>query len=234
MENNLLPEVNRNLYEVKQILERNQLKIDRICLEMDRKLDTLIKNTHDIPTLVVILPLVETGYNMMIEKRCLLVFMCSHTRQLVPCGDSKEKNGFIISAKREWVKQVAPVAHLCLNILVDRVGDAIPAAVGSFYPDSAGFQSALKSALSLLGSHLSDNISSACASQPNQEFILNNTVFEEGSRAAYNAMKIFLCGKDIEACTGLVQKTAGGHTAWIKNDPEVIQSFHDRNGRRLE
>jgi len=203
-----------------------------LLVEMNRTLDTLIKNTHEFPTLAVIFPL-EIGDSLM-ETRCRLVFMCSHTRKLVPCGDTEEKNGFIITATREWVQQVAPAMQCGLNVLADKMGDAI---LGKLYPDRTMLQSVVKGALNLVGSALSDKMSSTLHSIQNQEFasiLMKDTVLEEGSRAACDAMRSFLAGRDIVASTGLIQQTAGGHTAWIKNDPEVIKSFHHRKGRRLE
>jgi hypothetical protein len=203
-----------------------------LLVEMNRKLDTLIKNTHEFPTLAVIFPL-GIGDSLM-ETRCRLVFMCSHTRELVPCGDTEEKNGFIITATREWVKQVAPAMQCGLNVLADKMGDAI---LGKLYPDRTMLQAVLKGALNLVGSALSDKMSSTLHPKLNQEFasiLMKDTVLEEGSRAACDAMRSFLAGRDIVASTGLIQQTAGGHTAWIKNDPEVIKSFHHRKGRRLE
>mmetsp|Transcript_12450 Transcript_12450/g.17012 ORF Transcript_12450/g.17012 Transcript_12450/m.17012 type:complete len:250 (-) Transcript_12450:124-873(-) len=197
--------------------------------QIDQNVMFLIKDTHHFPTLAVILPL-DLGSTLWERRRCRLVFMCSHTRKLVPCGDTPEKNGFLISVTSEWVKQVAPFVQCGLSFLGSGMGDAI---LRQLYPDSTMLQAVLKSALSMVGSSLSTTASSAIALQPHQEFLCNTPVLEEGSRAAHDAMRSILADKDI-ASTGLVQETADGHTAWIKNDPEVIQSFHDRKGRRLE
>ena len=140
-------EMDRNFLE----MERHRLETERHRLETDQILHTLLQNTHDFPTLAVILPL-DTGDALMVS--CRLVFMCSHTRELVPCGDTEEKNGFVFSRTREWVQKVAPYVQYGLNFLGDKINDSI---LDKLFPNQSMLQAAIKSAQSLVGAPISES-----------------------------------------------------------------------------
>jgi len=86
-----------------------------------RLLKTLIYNVHDVPTLMVLLPMPSKEgikkYNPrnLLRDRAKLFFICSYTKELVPCGP--KKNGYTVSVLKPWVKRAIPVLKVGLLIL---------------------------------------------------------------------------------------------------------------------
>jgi serine/threonine protein kinase len=93
------------------------------------KLNTLLRGTYSVPTLMVVLPqphshkasnatvkstLQSLDPRKFIQDEFRLHFMCAHTLRMVPCGP--KGHGYKFSAIKPWVKKAAPLllVGLCL------------------------------------------------------------------------------------------------------------------------
>ena len=92
---------------------------ERIAINT-RLLRTLVYNTHNLPTLMVLLPVSKEGFKKfdprnLLRDRAKLVFICGYNYALVPCGP--KKNGYTVKNLKTWVKKAIPVLKVGLLLL---------------------------------------------------------------------------------------------------------------------
>ena len=75
--------------------------------EQKQLLHTLIQGPHDLPSLVVMFPVpaASSGLGRLnpmnaVQDRFVLMLVCAHSLQLVPCGP--EGHGYGITESKEW------------------------------------------------------------------------------------------------------------------------------------
>ena len=141
----------------------------KVCPEMlesvQGKLTLLLRDTHSIPTLVVVLPKVHHSFvskkNPMriLKKEAVMFFVCSETWQVVPCG--KDGNGIPLSDFKDAVKKAASVLTvglICLKLGLLAGGVPLPLPIGGISKLLSGdgelCQQYLDSAVGLLGNTL--------------------------------------------------------------------------------
>lgn len=94
-----------------QLLERQA--------EQSSMLQTLIKDTHKVPTLVFFIRELPSGLRRasplrLVRNTYRLFFICSHTHQIVHCGP--DGMGYLIKVPKAWVKYAAPVLQVsCIS-----------------------------------------------------------------------------------------------------------------------
>lgn len=139
---------------------------------MTAMLHTLVRGTHSIPTLAVILPFVNSGHSgigsafrfvkeapmSLVRHRYRLYYLCSHTHQVARCGP--EGKGYEINVTKQWVLDAAPVLRVGLLLLkVALLAGGLPLPVPDISPllQDAGVQAKyLDAALSLVQRPLED------------------------------------------------------------------------------
>ena len=86
-----------------------------------RLLKKLVYNTHNVPTLMVLLPMPVKGgikkfdLRNLFRDRAKLFFICAYTYKIVPCGPKKK--GYTVTNLKTWVKKAIPVLKVGLLIL---------------------------------------------------------------------------------------------------------------------
>ena len=197
-----------------------------------RMLNTLIDNTHGLPSLIVIFPSIDNKSPVQNEYR--LFFMCSYSLQLVPCG--KNGDGYIFTEPTEWLKKAAPVLKVGLSLL------RIALSVASGFPvtiPGSGFLSNIKNkgtaiddVLTLLGTN--DKYVGHGNNTHGPEFLSGLYSDDESVRSAYYAIATLMEKLDKNLLyLHMVKKTSkSGITKWIRNDPKIIDLFEKFNGER--
>ena len=86
--------------------------------ELAAMVRALTANTHGIPTLAIVLPVVSDSWiskanpmNLM-RNQYRLYFLCSHTHQIAPCGPKGK--GYKITMTKQWVLDAAPMLRVGL------------------------------------------------------------------------------------------------------------------------
>ena len=137
----------------------------RMMKEMQDEMVILLRDTHSIPTLVVVLPEVHSSFlskanpMRLFADRYRMFFICSHTRQLVPCG--RNGDGILLTKCKAWLKTAAPVLTvglICLKLGLLAGGVPLPLPIGGISKllsdDGELCQQYLGSAVGLLGEAL--------------------------------------------------------------------------------
>ena len=208
-------------------------------------LETLLRTTHNVPTLMVLLPEVKKGLERfnpihIIKQKARLHFLCSHTLQLVRCGP--EGKGYPVSVTKEWLKKAAPYLEVGLAMLRialhGATGITLPLAnIQSVTADTISSTQYLQSAFTLMKDEeatLYNSLDELMKGRQINSKGISDMLSAENTRGAYETIKLFLDKEDPALdFTGLIKCTANGKTAWIRNSAAVIQSFKQNNGQRL-
>lgn len=138
--------------------------------EMTDMLQTLIKDTHHLPTLAVIVPEVAPrsvfqsvlhSPTRLFRHRYRLYFLCSFTHQIAHCGSGPDGGGYRITRTCDWVKQAAPVLRTGLLLLkLAALAGGLPIPVPDISPllkDADRHGRYLSAALRLVDNPLSDH-----------------------------------------------------------------------------
>jgi hypothetical protein len=207
--------------------------------ELNAMVHTLLADTHGIPTLAIILPVVSTSWKSrfspmrVVRDRYRLYFLCSHTHQIAPCGPKGK--GYKITTTKQWVLDAAPVLRVGLVLLkVALLASGLPLPVpdlSSLLVGSKVHAQYLNAALQLV-THPPDGAVEIADIVMQQTLdaidahdysdLLHITAGQEtrlleGSRKAYRAIERLLAeeGEDIGLTCGLRQVTHRGKTAWV-------------------
>ena len=244
---------------LKQIKTCEQIKqqlasIEMDTAEIDKKIDanqrllrTLVDETHSIPTLMVLLPVLKKGIKKydprnLYRDQGRLVFICAETMQLVECG--KNGKGYEVNTLLPWVKEALPVLKVGLMLLqvgLCASGFPIPlAGLADAVLGNADKQSFLKSAVGLLQGNntsldsLGSDLDSVLAEKEVAAAIRGLQAGEHKAniRHAYKVLYAFLKDQDPTLLhLGMVKVIShGGRVGWVKNDPTIIQKFVEKNG----
>ena len=207
--------------------------------------DTLLQNTHDFPTLMVLLPdEPKTSFSRLnpsriVNKKARLHFICSYTLQLVPCG--AKKKGYKVSVTKEWVKKASPYLHVGMMMLcISLASIGIPVGLSDIQltNDKEEQSLYLESAFDILkseGENLHKSIDELKDDKNKKHNVLSEMLKGEKSREAYSFMKRFLEEEDpYMQYTGLVKCTSkSGKTAWVKDEEAVKISYQEMDGDKL-
>lgn len=228
---NLLQQNNQSM---QKLLEGNDV-LKRMTL-------TLIKNTHNV-TLVVAFPytpknLVKRAAHLTVRDHYRMLFVCSHTLQIVPCGPNGK--GYKIEVPKEWVRRAAPVIKVGLIILrlalVSMTGVAIPIPIEFGGIDYFGNTDATLGCIDTALRSFDTNFDEALDAKEMSKRFLNELNREnEGKLEAYLAIKEVLLSMDKTMQYIGVEKVTNeaGETAWVKKDEEIIRSFQASRGNKL-
>ncbi len=202
----------------------------------NNKINTILQDTWRIPMLAVVL---KTSKNRVFRDDYALHFLCEHTLQLVPCGPNGEGFEFkqLKTKYASIFQKLAPVLMIglvMLKIAVTVYGIPIP------LPDLKDLSQEV--ATKLLNEIITDldvhdvdtNIQEIARSPNPLQMIDQVAVTTEQQREAYESLMQFLDKQEYKPHKfGLVKVTCekSGITKWIKNDPLVIKSFRDNEGR---
>jgi hypothetical protein len=214
---------------------------------LNNMLQTLIAGTHAIPTLAIVLPEISSGWKSvthpmrLLRNRFRLFFLCSHTKQIAPCGP--DGNGYKIQVTKKWVRDVAPVLRVGLvlvKVALQASGLPLP------MPDLCSSLTGPKAQCMYLDAAL-QVVTRAFDDDPSQEHIYddkekllteydvsgtaNELQLQEGSRKAYETIKKVLDddGHDIAMTCGLRQVICPntGKTAWVLDNDATEQAWRD-------
>jgi hypothetical protein len=204
---------------------------------MSNKLSTILQDTWKIPTLAVVL---KTSKRRVFRDDYALYFLCEHTLEPVLCGPDGE--GFEFKQLKKYYadkfKKMAPVLMvglIMLKIAASVYGIPIP------LPDLKSLTAEettkmLNDTISDLDVHDVDARIKALASSNNPLDVVNQvSLTTEQQREGYEALLEFLDKPEYRPHKfGLIKVTCekSGITKWIKDDPAVIESFKDNEGRR--
>jgi serine/threonine protein kinase len=232
--------------KMKQYLDSikdNTAEMDKKIAENRRLLSTLVDDIHNVPTLMVLLPVLKKGIKKydprnLYRDQGRLVFICAETMQLVECG--KNGKGYYVNTLLPWVKEALPVLKVGLMLLqVGLLASGLPIPLAGLVDaafDPSDKHSFLQSALGLLQSNssvvsLSSEIDSALAEKKVAAAI--RSLLDGGSkgeiRHAYKVLNAFLKEQDPTLMhLGMAKVISkSGRVGWVKNDPTIIQSFID-------
>jgi serine/threonine protein kinase len=215
--------------------------------ELNSMVRALTANTHGMPTLAVILPVVSTGWKSkfspmrLVRDQYRLYFLCSHTKQLAPCGPSGK--GYKITMTKQWVLDAAPVLRVGLVLVkVALLASGLPLPVPDLCSALVGCAvhcKYLDAALQLVA-HPPDGLLDT------SDLVLEQTLdavdthdysdlvetgdgskLQEGSRKAYETIKEILGrdGVNIPLTCGLRQVTHRGKTAWVLDNDATEQEW---------
>jgi hypothetical protein len=242
-----LAEVHGELSELKSnqaLLGQKVALVLRESEELAAMVRTLLKDTHGMPTLAVILPVVSISWKSrfspmrLVRDQYRLYFLCSHTNQIAPCGPKGK--GYKVTMTKEWVLNAAPVLRVGLVLLkLALLASGLPLPVPdlcSALVDKAMHIQYLNAALHIV-SHPPDGVLG------NAEYTMQQTLdaidahdysdyktpgaemrLQEGSRKAYETIKEIL-GRDavnIPLTCGLRDVTHLGKTAWVLDNVDVV------------
>jgi hypothetical protein len=209
--------------------------------ELRAMVRALTENTHDMPTLAIVLPAVSTSWKSkfspmrLVRDQYRLYFLCSHTKQLAPCGP--QGKGYKITMTKQWVLDAAPVLRVGLVLLkLALMATTLPLPVPdlcSALIDNAMHVQYLNAAL-----HLVMNPPDALGQA---EFVMEqaldaidahdiadvvkDALKKEGCRKAYETIKLILDGVNIPLTCGLRKVTHGGKTAWVLDNDATEQDW---------
>jgi serine/threonine protein kinase len=249
-----LVEVQSELAELKknQILLGKQMEESLAShADLNAMVRALAVNTHGVPTLAIILPVVSSSWKStfspmrLVRDQYRLYFLCSHTHQIAPCGPKGKGKGYKITMTKQWVLDAAPVLRVGLVLVkVALLASGLPLPV----PD-------LCSALAEKGMHAQYlNAALHVVSNPpdaaltSAEYTMQHTLdaidehdyseykdagaearLQEGSRKAYEAIKEILGrdGVNIPLTCGLRQVTHRGKIAWVLDNDSAEKDWRD-------
>jgi hypothetical protein len=240
----------QTLEQVKQMLasiKKDTSEMDKNIDANERLLRTLVEETHSIPTLMVLLPVLKTGFKKydprnLYRDQGRLVFICAETKQLVECGPKGK--GYKVNTLLPWVKEALPVLKVGLMLLqvgLSASGVPIPlVGLAEAVFGQSDKHSFLKSAAGLL---LQDNISpdslgsdlDSAQAEKEVAAAIRGLQLEDHKgniRHAYKVVCAFLKAEDPTLLyLGLVKViSSSGRVGWVKDDPTVIQKFIENNG----
>jgi hypothetical protein len=257
--------VNGNLVSLQHQLER--LLFDQEALgrhistvladntALNNMVQTLISGTHTIPTLAIVLPEVSHSWESVTQPTRLLrnhfrlYFLCSHTKQIAPCGP--EGKGYKIEVTKLWVQDAAPVLRVGLVLVkVALLASGLPLPVPdlcSALADATKHCKYLDTALQLVTHPPDDDLKSAehvmkSALETAEAYDVNNLVtehsvanegcklqLEERYRKAYETIREVLVaqGHNIALTCGLRQVTCSrtGRTAWVLDNDATERAW---------
>jgi serine/threonine protein kinase len=240
----LLKEI-QTFEQVKQMFA----SIKQDTTEMDKKIDanqrllrTLVDETHSIPTLMVLLPVLKKGIKKydprnLYRDQGRLVFICAETMQLVECG--KNGKGYEVNTVLPWVKEALPVLKVGLMLLqVGLLASGLPiplAGLAEAVLGQSDKHSFLKSAVGLLQDNISaDSLGSELAEKEVAAAVRGLQAGEHKGdiRHAYKVLYAFLKDQDPTLLhLGMVKVIShSGRVGWVKNDPTIIQKFIEKKG----
>ena len=221
--------------------ERNSNKFEI----MSAMLQTLVANTHGIPTLAIIVPVVaksmlgsfRSGPLNIVRNQYRLYFLCSHTHRVARCGP--KGRGYKISVTKQWVIDAAPVLMVGLALLkVAMMAGGLPLPLPDLSPllkdtDHTKF---LNAAMFLVQNPPDnsgdvnielDKVSQVEAGDVLTEENVKALTLKKGSPHAYHTIKQMLSkeGVDIVLTCGLRQVTEKGRTAWILDNDTTEQEY---------
>ena len=196
-------------------------------------LQTLISNTHSVPTLAVILPVTNQGSiaGDILQNRFRLVFVCQHTLLPAICGPSGD--GYEISITRDWVNKAVPllqVGRVLLKEGLAQMANTVTAFVNSDMVDAAftllGFpENVMNVAETAKYKDLVNQFQTGVDVTVNDLTKYVNSSAQE-SRSAYEAIRSFLADQDPTLLNlGLQFVQSGGRHGWIWPLPSVEESF---------
>jgi serine/threonine protein kinase/GTPase SAR1 family protein len=242
----LLPlPINDALQEIKGGLEKQ-------IAAQTAMLNTLLRNTHSVPTLVLVLPAVQKSKSLiqhfdprnLVANNYVLYFVCSHTLQIVPCGPQGQ--GYQFRRMREWVKAAAPVLLVGLSLLqlgLTSSGIPIPIpGISQLFDTVNTYQNYIDAAISSLQDTFQSTADSPDAPETvhkdhgdlsKQPATINTSA--EGTRAAHQAVQDLMAELDPTLqFSGMrfVTDAESGISAWIADNDEVESSFHQMQGAR--
>jgi serine/threonine protein kinase len=219
---------------------------------------TLISGTHTTPTLAIVLPEVSKSWvgslkspMRLLRNHFRLYFLCSHTKQIPPCGPGGK--GYKIAVTKKWVQDAAPVLRVGLVLVkVALLASGLPLPVPdlcSALADATKHCKYLDAALHLVTHPPDDDLKSAehvmkSALETVKAYDVNNLLAEhgvttqtnqlqlqEGSRKAYETIREVLVaqGHNIALTCGLRQVTCSrtGRTAWVLDNDATERAWRD-------
>ena len=220
--------------------------------KMTIMLHTLLRGTHMIPTLAVILPDLPPSSLLgrvwaapmnLVRSPYRLYFLCSHTRQVAICGP--EGLGYRIEVTKQWVLDAAPVLRVGLVLLkLALMTSGIPIPVPDLSPmcRNIGLQTKyLQDTLGLIGGVNLDASKVDSALETIDEIAIEDALsahggmgrggmsLQEGSMKAHELIKEVLKEHmhSITQTCGLRQVThkGKGETAWVMDNDATEQAF---------
>ena len=218
-------------------------EIEKSLIAQTARLDVLIKNTHHIPTLMVLIPVVKKGVQKLnfLRDEARLVFFCSVTLERVPCG--KDGDGYKVNTLKPWVKKAIPVLKVGLILLqLGLLASGVPIPVAGL-ANSAIDQATKKQYLSFAANMLQQQgtVLDVAMDEMHAKTVAGEAVRDlqqndSDTRSAYEAISLFL--KEVDPTLqylGLTKQTSrSGKVAWIKqNAPEVLKQFMDTDGANM-
>jgi hypothetical protein len=247
--------VHQRLDDLSVTLGRQIQKVLEDNAALKNMVQTLIAGTHDIPTLAIIVPEVSRDWQgithpmLLLHNQYRLHFLCSHTKQIVPCGP--EKTGYEIKVTRKWVKDAAPVLQVGLVLVkVALLASGIPLPVpnlSNLLTDATKGSKYLDTALQLLKCPIEDAADSAMHTMNSplenvEVYDVDNLVAEHGvttvagrlqlqerSRKAYETIKTLLentHGRDFVKSCGLRKvEHSSGRTAWVLDNDATERAW---------
>jgi hypothetical protein len=164
----------------------------------------------------------------LVRNKYRLYFLCSHTKQLAPCGPKGK--GYKITMTKQWVLDAAPVLRVGLVLLkLALMATNLPLPVPdlcSALIDNAMHVQYLNAALHLVmnppdaigqAEFVMQQTLDAIDAHDLSEAVKAKALKKEGCRKAYETIKEILGrdGVNIPLTCGLRKVTHGGKTAWV-------------------
>lgn len=205
--------------------------------ELHAMVRALTVNTHGMPTLAIVLPVVAKTWKgklspmRLVRNQYVLYFLCSHTHQIAPCGP--EAKGYPINVTKQWLLDAAPVLRVGLvlvktalvlsglplpvpdlnALLVDNAMHVqyLDTALGEVSRSASALNSAESATTQVLGAIDAHDNSQLVGVQGAEA----EARLQEGSRKAYETIKEVLKADNIVLTCGLRQVVHGGKTAWV-------------------
>jgi len=209
-------------------------EIEATLHDQTAKLDMLIQNTHNVPTLMVLIPKVVKvlGKLTFFQDKVRLVFFCSITLERVPCGH--DGNGYEVDILKPWVKKAVPVLKvglvlLQLGLLTSGVPIPVVGLGKNAAVDNANKNQFLTCAAGILGQQgtVLESADDNMKSNLTRAAVRN---LHSNTRSAYEAISSFLREADPNLqYVGLDKHVSkSGKVAWLKrNDASVLKQFMD-------
>ena len=217
--------------------------IDSKIATQTQLLQSLVQNTHDVPTLMVLVPVMPKGlrkFNPMnlIRDRAKLYLICSYSMQPVACGP--DGDGYLVTNLTDFAKKALPLLQVGLMLLqIGLLSTGVPipliglAGSAVAQADKLSF---LKSAASLLQDGVSvDSVGSSIDSmQAKDKFHRAVRDLEAGEdrekvRTACKIIAAFLESQDrFWKFTGVAKKISrSGKVCWIDKRADIVEKFEE-------
>ena len=237
----------------KSLTELEQMKLQLVKFglglsEIDSKISrqtelvqTLVQNTHDLPTYMMVVPVLPKGmrkYSPMnlVRNKAKLIFICSYTKQPVVCGEHGD--GYTVTTLSELTRKALPllkVGLLLLQIGLLSTGIPIPlAGLAGTALSQADKLSYLRSAAGLLHDKESlDSMESSLDSMEAMDKVNRMVRAIEASngniRSSFEVIAAFLKSEDpFLKFLGMSKEISrSGKVAWVKQDAEIIKKFRE-------